>query len=74
MDSDKTILRVDDPGEQERATIRYWQSLPLGERLCAVWDASAAAWGFAAAFQGGSPEHDTRRFDRTLTRVERARR
>ncbi|HEY1807025.1 MAG TPA: hypothetical protein VGG42_00620 [Acidobacteriaceae bacterium] len=74
MGSDKTILRIHDLREQEQATLRYWQNLPLGERLSAVWDASEAAWSFAAAFKGGSPDYDARRFERTLTRVERARR
>ena len=71
MSPDKTILRVDDPGEQEQATLRYWQSLPLGERLSAVWDASESAYSFAAAFKGDSRDHDARRLERTLTRVER---
>lgn len=74
MSSDKTILRIDDPREQEQATLRYWQSLPLGERLSAVWDLSEAAWSFAAAFKGGPPDYDARRLERTLTRVERPRR
>lgn len=74
MSSDKQILRVDDPHEQEQATLRYWQSLPLGERLSAVWDLSEAAYSFAAAFKGDSRDHDARRLERTLTRVERPRR
>jgi len=74
MTFDKTIQRVDDPREQEQATLRYWQSLPLGERLSAVWDASEAAYGFAAAFKGGAPDYDARRLKRVLTRVERPRR
>jgi len=74
MSPDKTIRRVDTPLEQEQATLRYWQSLPLGERLSAVWDASEAAYSFAAAFQGGPLDYDARRLDRTLTRVERPRR
>jgi hypothetical protein len=73
MNPDKTILRIDDPRLQEQATLRYWQSLPPGERLSAVWDVSDAAYSFAAAFKGG-PGHDARRFDRTLTRVQRPRR
>lgn len=74
MSSDKTILRIHDHREQEQATLRYWQSLPLGERLSAVWDASEAAYSFAAAFKGGLPDYDARRLERTLTRVERPRR
>ena len=74
MSADKTILRVDDPREQEQATLRYWQSLPLGDRLSAVWDVSEAAWSFAAAFKGDPRHDDARRLERTLTRVERPRR
>jgi hypothetical protein len=74
MSSGKTILKFSNPREQEQATLRYWQSLPLGERLSAVWDASEAAYSFAAAFKGGPPGYDARRLERTLTRVERPRR
>lgn len=74
MSADKTILKVHDSREQEQATLRYWQSLPMGERLTAVWDASEAAYSFAAAFKGDSPDYDARRLARTLTRVERPRR
>lgn len=74
MSPDKTILRIHDPRQQEQDTLHYWQNLPLGERLSAVWDVSEAAWSFAAAFKGGSPDHDARRPERTLTRVERPQR
>lgn len=74
MSSDKTVLRIQDPREQEQATLRYWQSLPLGERFSAVWDASEAAYSFAAAFKGDPPDDDPRRLKRTLQRVERPRR
>lgn len=74
MSPDKNILRVDDPREQEQATLRYWQSLPLGERLSAVWDASEAAYSFAAAFKGDPRDYDAWRLEKTLTRVERPRR
>lgn len=67
---DKCLQRIDDPGQQERETFLYWQNLPVGDRLSAVWDASAAAFSFAAAFHGG-PRNDARRLERTLTRVER---
>jgi hypothetical protein len=45
---DKTIRRVTDPDEQQAESYRYWQSLSVGERLSAVWDASEAAYAFAA--------------------------
>ena len=58
MRPDKTILRIDDPREQEEATLRYWQSLPLGERLlrrlfCATNSAARSeghAWCSAASY------------------------
>ncbi len=52
MSTDKTIRRVTDRERQQAETDRYWQSLPIGERLSAVWDVSEAAYAFAAAFHG----------------------
>jgi hypothetical protein len=70
---DKTIRRVTDTEEQQAEAYRYWQSLSVGERLSAVWDASEAAYAFAAAFKG-APVHDEREYERPLARVERSRR
>ena len=70
---DKTIRRVTSPEEQEAEAYRYWQSLPVGDRLSAVWDASEAAYAFAAAFKG-EPIHDVQRHERAVTRVEHPRR
>ena len=69
---DKTVRRVTDAEQQQAETYRYWQSLSVGERLSAVWDISAAAYGFAAAFKG-TPPNDARRPQRTITRVQRSR-
>ncbi len=44
---DKTIRRVTDSAQQQAETYRYWQSLSVGERLSAVWDASETAYAFA---------------------------
>ena len=41
-----------DPEQQQRETYLYWPSLPVGDRLSAVWDVSEAAYSFAAAFKG----------------------
>ena len=57
MPMGKTIRRVTDLLDQELETYRYWQSLPVGERLAAVCELSEAAYSFKAAFQGG-PGHD----------------
>ena len=73
MSIDKTIRRVVDLEEQRLETYRYWQSQPVGARLSAVWDASEAAYAFAAAFKG-VPADDARKSERTLTRVQRSRR
>ena len=72
MGVDKTIRRVTGPEQQQAETYRYWQSLPVGVRLSAVWDISAAAYAFAAAFKG-TPSNDARRPHRTITRIQRAR-
>ena len=71
MSIDKTIRRVADPAQQQAETYRYWQSLPIGERLAAVWTVSEAAYSFAAAFKG-APSNVVQRLERTLTRVQRA--
>ena len=39
---DKTIRRVTDLEEQDAETYRYWQTRPVGERLAAVCELSAA--------------------------------
>ena len=73
MSTDKTIRKVTDLEEQQFETYRYWQSQPVGARLSAVWDASEAAYAFAAAFKG-VPADNARKSERTLTRVQRPRR
>jgi hypothetical protein len=71
MSIDKTIRRAGDPAQQQMETYRYWQSLPIGDRLSAVWEISQAAYSFAAAFKGVS-QHDAQGSKRTITRVQRA--
>jgi hypothetical protein len=73
MSMDKTIRRAADPHEQQLETYRYWQILPIGDRLTAVWDASEAAYAFAAAFKG-APLNDGRGSERSITRIQRTRR
>lgn len=72
MSAAKTIRRTPSEAEQQAETYRYWQSQPIGERLTAVWEVSAAAYAFAAAFKGVSVD-DARGPERTLTRVQRPR-
>jgi len=69
---DKSIRRAPDAATQRAETYRYWQSLPIGDRLSAVWEASAAAYAFAAAFKGASA-NDAQGSQRTLTRIQRPR-
>jgi hypothetical protein len=52
MSIDKRVRKVTDTRQQQRETYLYWQSLPIGDRLTAVWDVSEAAYSFAAAFKG----------------------
>ena len=73
MSTDKTIRRITDPEEQQAETYRYWQSLSIGDRLSAVWDASEAAYAFAAAFKG-VPVDDAKGSERAITRLQRPRR
>jgi hypothetical protein len=70
MSIDKTIRSFADPAQQQMETYRYWQSLPIGDRLTAVWDVSQAAYSFAAAFNG-APSYDVQGYERILTRVQR---
>ena len=73
LSTDKTIRQVTDPEQQQADTYRYWQSMSVGERLSAVWDLSAAAYGFAEDFKESASD-DARRVRRTITRVQRSRR
>jgi len=68
MNMDKTIRRVTDIEEQQAETYRYWRSRPVGERLEAVWEVTAAAYAFK-----GIKYDATRRSEATLTRVQRPR-
>lgn len=72
LNTNRTIRRVAGAEQQQAEAYRYWQSLPVGARLSAVWDVSAAAYAFAAAFKG-VPLHDARRPQRTITRIQRSR-
>jgi len=72
LNTNRTIRRVAGPEQQQAEAHRYWQSLPVGARLSAVWDVSAAAYAFAAAFNG-VPLNDARRPQRTITRIQRSR-
>lgn len=68
MTMDKTIRKITDPKQQRAETYRYWQNLPVGDRLAAVWEASVDAY----AFQGVRFD-DVQRSERTLTRIQRTR-
>lgn len=72
MGLDKTVSRVTDAERQQAETYRYWHSLPVGDRLSAVWDLSEAAFSFAAAFKGNN-RNDARGSQRAITRIQRSR-
>jgi hypothetical protein len=55
---DKTLRRVTDLRQQQDETLRYWQSLSIGERLKGVCEATEQAYAFAAKFQRKSDEPD----------------
>jgi hypothetical protein len=67
---DKTIRRVDNLEEQQAESYHYWQSLPVGERLAAVWEVSEAAYAFAAAFKG-APSDDEQGHERPVAHIQR---
>ncbi len=69
--TEKTIRKIVDPEKQDTETLRYWQSLPVGDRLTAVWEASEAAYSFAAAFRREST-HDAAGSQRAIKRIQRS--
>ncbi len=46
---DKTIRIVTDFEEQQAETYRYWQSVPVGERIEAILELSETAYSFRGA-------------------------
>ena len=66
--ANKTIRRFKNHEEQQAETYRYWQSLSIGDRFEAVWDATATAYALK-----GVKYDATRRSEATLTRVQRIR-
>ena len=73
MSADKRVRRITDSEQQQLETYLYWQSLPVGDRLSAVWDVSEAAYSFAATFKG-APIDDAERSERPAARIQRERR
>lgn len=71
MSSTKIVSRVTDNEQQQLETYRYWQSLPIGDRLCAVWEVSEAAYAFAAAFKENTA-NDAQGPKRAITRLQRS--
>lgn len=69
---DKIIRRVTDLEEQQAETYRYWQSLPIGDRLVAISELSQEAYAFAAVFKG-APTYDEQRPSGDPASVQRAR-
>jgi hypothetical protein len=65
MAIERIVRKVTDPEQQSLETYLYWQGQSVGARLTAVWDLSAAAYSFAAAFKGAD-SHDDKRYERPL--------
>jgi hypothetical protein len=63
----KTIRRVTDIREQNAENYRYWQGLPPGQRLAAVWEVTRNAYAFKGVDVDGT-EHGS---PRTLIRLKR---
>jgi len=63
----KSIDRFPNQAEQKAEVNRYWQTRTPGERLAAVWEATAAAYAFK-----GIHYDATRISSATLTRVQRS--
>lgn len=68
VSSQKAIRIFSSHAEQKAEVYRYWQGRSIGERLAAVWDATAAAYAFK-----GTSYDATRRSPATLTRIQRVR-
>lgn len=65
---DKTIRKFDSLAKMKDEEYLYWQSRPVPERMQAVVELTQAMY----ALKGAAP--DASRLQRTLVRVERARR
>jgi hypothetical protein len=63
---DKTIRRVTELRQQRAENFCYWQSIPPGARLAAVFEVSADAYAFK-----GVRHADGSRLQRTLVRIQR---
>jgi hypothetical protein len=46
-----TLRKVTDLEEQDARTYRYWQSLPVGDRIVATWELTEAAYSIQKAGQ-----------------------
>jgi hypothetical protein len=66
--ANKSIRRFSSHREQQAETYRFWQSLSIGERALAVWEATATAYALK-----GVRYDATRRSEATLTRIQRVR-
>ncbi len=62
---DKTVRVVTDFKEQQAETYRYWQSVPVGERLNAIMELSKIAYSMRGMrFDGRRPPRDIVRLER----------
>ena len=62
---DKTIRKNPDMEEEQNAVYRYWASVPIGERMLAIWEHSKLLYRMKGI------DIDRTRPSRTITRFER---
>jgi|GEM_PF-2683302 len=66
LNPSRVVRKVSSVEEQEAENYRYWQSIPVGDRLVAVCELSEAAYAIRELGQNANQGHE-----RTHTRVQR---
>ena len=69
LNPNRVVRKVTSVEEQEAENYRYWQSIPVGDRLVAVCELTEAAYAIRELDQNANKRHE-----RTHTHVQRTRR
>lgn len=69
LNPNRAVRKVTSVDEQEAENYRYWQSIPVGDRLVAVCELTEAAYAIRELGQNADKRHE-----RTLAHLQRARR
>ena len=69
LNPNRVVRKVASVEEQEAENYRYWQSIPVGDRLVAVCELTEAAYAIRELGQNANKRHE-----RTHTHVQRTRR